>query len=122
MTCRWDETITALRESLASDEPPVLDTTAFTALQYQQHTGSSIAEAIGEIAANQESSEAVATLGDAMAAKSAYTREGAANALRSLAPKSVAARAQLSALLHHRDQGVRIVAESILAKVGRESP
>jgi HEAT repeat protein len=111
--------ITALRETLATEEPASDSEDSLGTVPF---TGYWIAEAIGQIAEKEESSAAVAALADAMAAKSARTREGAANAFLSLAPNSKIARARLRALLRHPDQGFRIAAESILKKVGRDSP
>ena len=109
--------IKALRETIATEEPGSDSAINLGPSQFPLYTGYRIAEAIARISAgaNTDSSEATAVLAEALSAKSARTREGAINGLRSLAPGSASARARLTEALRHSDREIRAAAGSILA-------
>jgi HEAT repeat protein len=109
--------INALRETIATENPGSDSAINPGPSQFPSFTGYRIAEAIALIGAGTDSSEAAAVLAEALSAKSARTREGAINSLRSLAPGSASARARLTEALRHSDQEVRTAAESILANL-----
>jgi HEAT repeat protein len=109
--------IKALRETIATEEPGSDSAMNPGPSQFPLYSGYRIAEAIGRIGAGTDSSEAAAALAEALSAKSARTREGAIDGLRSLAPGSASARARLTEALRHSDREVRAAAESILAKL-----
>jgi HEAT repeat protein len=109
--------IKALRETIATEEPGSDSAMNLGPSQFPLYTGCRIAEAIARIGADTDSSESAAVLAEALAARSAQTREGAINGLRSLAPGSANARARLTEALRHSDREVRAAAESILAKL-----
>jgi HEAT repeat protein len=109
--------IKALRETIATEEPGSDSAINRGPSQFPLYTGYRIAEAIARISAGTDSSEAAAVLAEALSARSAQTREGAINGLRSLAPESASALARLTEALRHSDREIRAAAESILAKL-----
>jgi HEAT repeat protein len=109
--------IKALRETISTEKPGSESAVDSDPSQFPLFTGYTIAEAIALVSAGTDSSEAAAVLAEALSAKSARTREGAINALRSLAPGSASARARLTEALRHSDREIRAAAESILAKL-----
>ena len=103
--------------TIATEEPGPDSPINIIPSEFPFYTGYRIAEAIAGVGADADSSEAAAVLAEALSARSARTRNGAINGLRSLAPRSASARARLTEALRHSDREVRATAESVLAKL-----